>query len=132
MQANDLSLSIHNPILIYSFLGLYGVLTVMILAYVHTRFRSATRTLKVLQTEWTSAESRHAGFVGKAQEQISKLAVPAAGAPALKRSSMSGDLRSQVVAMGRKGFSPTEIARSCGLQEGDVDVLLGMARLQSR
>src|SRR5712692_10480746 len=75
--ANDLNLSIHNPILIYSFLALYGMLTVLILTYVHAKFRTATKTLKLLTTEWQGAESRHAGFVGAAHEQLSKLTVAA-------------------------------------------------------
>ena len=48
----------------------------------------------------------------------------------MKNVGLSFDLRNQVVAMGKKGFKPLEIARSCGLHEGEVDVLLSMARLQ--
>ncbi len=130
MQANDLSLSAHNPMLIYTVLALYGLLTIAVLAYVRTRFRTATGILKTLQVEWDNAESRHAGFVGKAQEQIAKLAVPAPVVAAVKNVGLSFDLRNQVVAMGKKGFKSLEIARSCGLHEGEVDVLLSMARLQ--
>ena len=129
MQANDLSLSAHNPMLIYTVLALYGLLTIAVLAYVRTRFRTATGILKTLQVEWDNAESRHAGFVGKAQEQIAKLAVPAPVVAAVKNVGLSFDLRNQVVAMGKKGFKSLEIARSCGLHEGEVDVLLSMARL---
>ena len=71
MLANDLSLSIRNPILIYSFLALYGLLTVLILTYVHAKFKVASKTLKLLQTEWTSAESKHANIVDIAQEHLS-------------------------------------------------------------
>jgi len=130
VQANDLSLSAHNPMLIYTVLALYGLLTIAVLAYVRTRFRTATGILKTLQVEWDNAESRHAGFVGKAQEQIAKLAVPAPVVAAVKNVGLSFDLRNQVVAMGKKGFKSLEIARSCGLHEGEVDVLLSMARLQ--
>ena len=48
----------------------------------------------------------------------------------VKASSVNIDIRNQVVAMGKKGFTATEIAKTCGMQEGDVEVLLGMARLQ--
>jgi len=130
VQVHDLSLSVHNPMLIYTVLALYGLLTIAVLAYVRTRFRTATGILKTLQVEWDNADSRHAGFVGKAQEQIAKLAVPAPVVAAVKNVGLSFDLRNQVVAMGKKGFKPLEIARSCGLHEGDVDVLLSMARLQ--
>lgn len=131
MLANDLNLSVHNPILIYSFLALYGLLTVLILFYVQGRFRQSNRALKTLMTEWSQAETRHAGFVGQAQEQISKLAVPTP-APTFfaRRDGIGFDVRNQVVAMAKRGLGATEIARSCGLQEGDVEVLLGMARLQ--
>jgi len=126
--ANDLNLSILSPILVYAALAAYGMLTLGVLAYVHSRFQFATKTLQSLKTEWDTAESRHAGIVGRAQEQISKLAVPA---PVLTPKPAVGlDMRHQVVAMGRKGFGTTDIAKVCNLPEGEVEVLLGMARLQ--
>src|SRR5207248_2084041 len=92
MPANDLSLSMHNPILIYSFLALYGLLTVLMLTYVHTKFRTATKTLKLLETEWQSADSRHAGFVGVAQDRLSKLAAaPPVPALPLRHTAVNGD-----------------------------------------
>lgn len=130
MQANDLNLSIHSPILIYSFLAAYGLMTVTLLVYVQSKFRYAAKVLQALQSEWSTADMRHVGFVGKAQEQIAKLSTPAPAPNPVNTSSMNLDIRNQVVAMGKKGFTTTEIARTCGLQEGDVDVLLGMARLQ--
>jgi len=132
VPANDLNLSIHNPILIYSFLALYGVLTVVVLSYVHAKFRFATKTLHMLQTQWASADSRHAGFVGKAQEQISKLSVAPVSVPVPApgpKASIGLDMRNQVVSMAKKGFATPEIARVCNLAEGEVEVLLGMARL---
>src|SRR6185295_9967737 len=124
--ANDLSLSIRNPILIYSFLALYGVLTVVILMYVHAKFRVASKMVKLLQTEWTSAESRHANFVGAAQEHLSKLAVPApapvqalpARMAQMARSAVGFDVRNQVVTMAKRGIGIADIARNCGLHEG--------------
>ena len=131
MLANDLNLSIHNPILIYSFLALYGLLTVFILTYVHAKFRTATKTLKLLETEWQSADSRHAGFVGAAHEQLSKLtAAPAVPALPARHTAVSFDLRNQVVAMAKRGIAAPEIGRSCGLNEGEVEVVLGMVRIQ--
>jgi hypothetical protein len=129
--ANDLKLSIHNPILIYSLLALYGMLTVVILTYVHAKFRTTAKTLKLLATEWESADSRHAGFVGAAQEQLSRLTV-AAPVPALPVRAMvvNSNLRNQVVAMAKRGIASPEIARSCGLHEGEVEVVLGMVRIQ--
>src|SRR5215471_3860773 len=133
MPANDLSLSIRSPILIYSFLALYGLLTVFILTYVHSRFRAAARTLKALQAQWTSAESAHATLVRAAQKQLATLTVsvpPPAPALAATRTRPVGlDVRNQVAAMARRGIGVADIARSSGLHEGEVDVLLSMARL---
>ena len=132
MLANDLKLSIHNPILIYSFLALYGLLTMLILTYIHTRFRVAAKTLKMLQTEWDNAESRHASIVGVAQEHLSKLAMapPTPAAAAVRTAGVGLDTRNQVVTMAKRGIGIGDIARSCGLHEGEVEVMLGMARLQ--
>ena len=131
MPANDLNLSIHNPVLIYSILALYGLLTVVVLIYVQAKFRFAAKTLKLLSTEWERAQSSHSGFVGAAQEQLSKLAMPRP-VPALpvRSASVNFDVRNQVVAMAKRGVASTEIARSCGLHEGEVEVVLGMVRLQ--
>ena len=132
MLASDSNLSIHNPILIYSFLALYGLLAVLILAYVHSRFRLAAQTLKVLQAEWTTAESAHATLVGTAQEQLAKLTISppphALTTPATRRP-VGFDVRNQVVAMAKRGIGIADIARNSGLHEGEVDVLLSMARL---
>jgi hypothetical protein len=97
-------------------------------AYVHSKFRNAGRSLQALQAEWQNAESKHTGFVGKAQEQIARLAIPAAQPQ--RTASLTLDTRRQVLAMGKRGVNVSEIARSCGMPEGDVDVLLGMSRLQ--
>jgi hypothetical protein len=131
--ANDLSLSIRNPMLIYSFLALYGLLTVLILTYVHSRFRVAAKMLKALQAEWSSAESTHATLVGTAQEQLAKLTVPAPpltmNIPATWTRPFGFHVRNQVVAMAKRGIGIADIARNSGLNEGEVDVLLSMARL---
>src|SRR5262245_41759428 len=126
--ANDSSLSIHNPILVYLFLGLYGLLMLLLVAYVHARFRTAAKALKVLQIEWQSAESKHTTFVGVAHEQLSKLSVPAM--PLSRSNGIGSEVRNQIVAMAKRGSTSNDIARTCGLREGEVDVILGMARLQ--
>jgi hypothetical protein len=131
--ANDLNLSIRNPILVYTFLAMYGLLTVLILTYVHARFRVASKTLKMLQNEWTNAESKHARIVGVAQEQLSKLSMPApamaVAAPVMRTAALTFDTRNQVVTMAKRGIGVSDIARNCGLHEGEVEVLIGMARL---
>jgi hypothetical protein len=113
-------------------LALYGVITLVIAMYVRAKFRVASKTLNLLKTEWDTAESRHADFVGVAQQQISKLAVPPppAPVPAARPAVVGFDTRNQVVAMAKRGIGLNDIARACGLSEGEVEVLLGMARLQ--
>jgi hypothetical protein len=88
--------------------------------------------LKTLQTEWTTAESSHANFVGIAQQQLARLSVPPQPVIAVAPSRGAGvgfDLRNQVVAMAKRGIAIADIARNSGLNEGEVEVLLGMARL---
>src|SRR5688572_29711343 len=106
-----------NPVLVYSFLALYGVLTIVVLAYVQAKFRLATKTLLSLKTEWDSADTRHAGFVGLAQEKMSRLALPAAAPAASAKPAIGFEVRNQVVSMGRKGFSSLDIAKICNLPE---------------
>jgi len=129
---SDLSLSVRNPILVYSLLTLYGLLTIFLIVYVHRKFRTAAKTLKVLETQWQSAESKHANFVGDAQEKLSKFAAPAPGqqSPVAARNGGVGlDMRNQIVSMAKRGMRAGDIARACGLQEGEIEVILGMARL---
>jgi hypothetical protein len=126
--ANNLSLSIHNPILIYSFFAVYGLLMLSLLLYVHSKFRSASKTLTELRTEWQSAASQHSSFVGLAQERLAALSRPT---PLIARTSgLGADIRNHIVAMAKRGTAVHDIARTCGLYEGEIDVILGMARLQ--
>ena len=135
MLANASSLLTLNPIIVNMELGLYGLLFVGIFIYVHVKFRKAERLLKGLRQEWAGAESKHAGLLEVAQHRISRLG-SASGAtkPGPSDPSVSQavpvDTRNQITAMGRRGIPASEIARSCGLPEGEVDVLLSMARLQ--
>jgi len=103
----------------------------MLTTYVHAKFRSASKALKLLQTEWHSAETKHSSFVDLAQQSLSKLRIPAPAAAHVSRGSGIGfDLRNQILSMAKRGSTAQDIARTCGLQEGEVDVILGMARLQ--
>jgi hypothetical protein len=124
--ANDLN-PLLNPLVIYAALAVHGLILILVVAYVHSRFRNSGRLLQALKVEWAAAESKHTGFVGKAQEQIAKLAIPSQSA---RPAPLTLDTRRQVLAMGKRGVNVSEIARSCGMPEGDVDVLLGMSRLQ--
>jgi hypothetical protein len=133
--ANASSLLTLNPIIVNLELGLYGLLFVGIFIYVHAKFRRADRVLKALQKEWNGAESQHAGLIQIAQKRIARLnaepgdAKPSSAAPSVSQP-VTLDTRNQITAMGRRGIPVPDIARSCGLPEGEVDVLLSMARMQ--
>ena len=135
MLANASNLLTLNPIIVNLELGLYGLLFACIFIYVHMKFRKADRLLKALKKEWDGAESKHAGLMQFAQHRISKIgaepgvAKPAPATPSVSQA-VTPDTRSQITAMGRRGIPVSDIARSCGLPEGEVDVLLSMARMQ--
>jgi hypothetical protein len=133
--ANASSLLTLNPIIVNLELGLYGLLFVCIFIYVHMKFRKADCLLKGLKKEWDGAESKHTGFLKVAQHRISRLGEacevvkPGSPAPAVSQA-VPPDTRNQITARGRRGIPVPDIARSCGLPEGEVDVLLSMARMQ--
>ena len=124
MLANAFAVLTVNPIT-SAVLAFYGALLVAGLYFVHRKFSGASRLLNSLQTDWASAESNHRTLVEHARQHVTKLNP----APPVYRP-VTFDTRNQVVVMGRRGSSPTDIARACGLQEADVDVLLGMARIE--
>ena len=132
MSANALNQLTLNPIIVYATLGLYGLLFAFMFVYLHGRFRASSKILALLKTDWAAAESTHADLVGTAQEKIARLAVEipvkAQSQPVVK--TVTSDTRTQVVAMGKRGLGVAEIARTMGLPEGEVDVLLGLARMQ--
>jgi hypothetical protein len=130
--ANASSLLTLNPIIVNLELGLYGLMFVCIFIYVHVKFRKADRVLQALKEDWDGAESKHKDLVDFAQRRITRLVTePTVVKPfPVPTSTITTDTRNQVTAMGKRGISVSEIARSCGLPEGEVDVLLSMARMQ--
>ena len=135
MSVNASSLLTLNPTIVNLELGLYGLLFVCVFIYVHMKFRKADSLLKALKKEWDGAESKHAGLIQFAQHRITRLGAgpdvvkPFPAVPSTSQA-VPPDIRNQVAAMGRRGIPVSEIARSCGLPEGEVDVLLSMARMQ--
>lgn len=132
MSANALSQLTLNPIVVYAMLGLYGLLFAFMFLYLHSRFRASAKILALLKTDWAAAESTHADLVGTAQEKIARLAVeiPVKTQSQPTAKSVTSDTRTQVVSLGKRGLGVAEIARTTGLPEGEVDVLLGLARMQ--
>jgi DNA-directed RNA polymerase specialized sigma24 family protein len=133
VSANASSLLTLNPIIVYATLGLYGLLFAFMFVYLHSRFRTSSRVLSLLKTDWAHADSKHSELVGTAQERIARLSIEiparAQAEPQLMKA-VTADTRTQVVAMGKRGLGLPEIARNTGLPEGEVDVLLGLARMQ--
>src|SRR5262245_48468425 len=102
-----------NPIIIYSALGFYGLIIVAVLLYVYRKFSGANLLLESLRKDWESAESNHNKLLKQAKDHVSKLA-PApvssqAVSPVAPRA-VTFDTRNQVIAMGRKGFTATDIS----------------------
>ena len=137
MLENASSLLTLNPVIVYSTLALYVLLFAGMFLYLHGRFRAASRTLGFLKKDWASAQSEHSNLVEMARRRLAtlqksepapqpKVVMP----PMPVRQPVNTDTRSQVVAMGKRGMGTAEIARSAGLPEGEVDVILGMARMQ--
>ena len=119
--------------IIFAVLAIYGFAMALGLFYGDRRFRRAGKILDALQREWVDAESSHTNLMSTARERVSRFAWGAEGStgiPALARTPVSFDLRNQVVAMARKGASPLEISRICAIPLPDIDVLLGMARIE--
>jgi hypothetical protein len=85
-----------------------------------------------MQKEWVRAESAHAALLQEIRHRLANLTMETAAARtfAPEPAPVTEDVRNQVAAMGRRGIAASEIASSCGLPEGEVDVLLGMSRLQ--
>ena len=96
--------------------------------------RQAPRgALTTLDREWQDAQANFFKIADVARQQIGSMesAAPGVGIgqPA---GEISLDLRHQVTAMGKRGKNSSEIARTAGLTEAEVDVLLGMSRIAGR
>jgi DNA-directed RNA polymerase specialized sigma24 family protein len=133
VSANASSLLTLNPIIVYATLALYGLLFAVTFLYMHNRFRMSSRVLSLLKNDWADADSKHSELVETAQQRIARLSVEmpvrAQAEPQMLKT-VTSDTRTQVVAMGKRGLGLAEIARNTGLPEGEVDVLLGLARMQ--
>lgn len=136
MLENASNLLTLNPVIVYSTLALYGLLFAAMFLYLHGRFRAASRALGFLKKDWATAQTEHTGLVEVARKRLAGLTNPEPPPPkvvtpvATTRLLLNPDTRSQVVAMGKRGLATSEIAKSTGLPEGEVDVLLGLARMQ--
>jgi hypothetical protein len=132
MSVNASALSTVNPIVVYSVLGFYGILMSAALLYVYQKFSSANRFLCALKNDWETAQASHSDLLSEAKDKVSKLAPQpvAATTPSPRPRVVSFDTRNQVMSMGRKGLGASDIAQAFAMSEAEVDVLLGLARIQ--
>ncbi len=132
MSLSASSLSMLNPLIVNMELGLYGLLFAAIFLYVQRKFRKSGRLLREMQKDWVKAESAHADLLKEIHHRIANLSMESASAKSFAPDvpSVTSDMRHQVASMGRRGITASEIASTCGLPEGEVDVLLGLSRLQ--
>jgi hypothetical protein len=122
-----------SMIVIYA-LAAQAVLFALLLSFLYFRLGSTNRLIVTFQKNWATAEANHKTLVDEARVKLTELspAAPQANQFAItpKRGSLSSEIRTQVLALGRKGFTTADIARTCGLPENDIGVLLGFARIQ--
>ena len=123
--------SMPDEIGIYLALGLCGLSIIFLALHVQRRFVRASGALTNLNREWEDAQARFFKIAEAAQSQIGSLETE----PQLvSRQNPSGEIsfgvRNQVIAMGKSGSTAGEIARSAGLDEAEVNVLLGMSRVE--
>src|SRR4029079_7169064 len=122
-----------SMIVVYA-LAAQAVLFALLHSFMYFRLGSTNRLLVTFQDNWANAEANHKTLVHEAREKLTEFsaAAPQANQFAItpKRGSLSSEIRTQVLALGKKGFTTADIARTCGLPENDIGVLLGLARLQ--
>jgi hypothetical protein len=120
VPVSDLSLSVRNPILVYSLLTLYGLLSIFLIVYVHRKFRTAAKTLKVLEnpmakrriqnTQTSSATRRKSSRSSRRPLQDSSRGCRE------KRRRRTRHAQSDV-SMAKRGMRAGDIARACGLRK---------------
>ena len=136
MTTNGLLVSIPpEEIGIYLALCLCGLSIISLAYYVRRKFQLTSVALGTLNKEWQDAEASFFNIADVARQQISSLKSaplsPAVELPANQSAvAIDFDLRSRVVAMAKRGGEVSVIARSAGLTEAEVDVLLGMSRIE--
>ena len=133
MATNVFLLSTPEKIGIYLALALCGLSVLLLALHVRRRFMRASGALATLNREWESAQSRFFQIADVARQRIEDFSTaPAGTGPPEQSGGVSFDVRGQVAAMGKRGLPTPQIARSAGLSEGEVEVLLGMSRMAAR
>lgn len=116
-----------NMTTVYIVLSVCVAMTAASLLLVRAEFRRTGKMLRALKQEWDSAEGLFDTLAGEARDQLGRLAT---NSPTPRpNTTVTSDVRSSVRSMSKRGLSVTEISRTIGLPEGEVEVLLGCARL---
>ena len=133
MATNVFLLSTPDKIAIYLSLVLCGLSIILLALHVQRKFVRARGALATLDREWQDAQANFLKIADVARQQIGSME---SAAPSVRMVQPAGeislDLRNQVRAMGKRGKDSSEIARTAGLSEAEVDVLLGMSRIADR
>ena len=119
-----------DPRLLLGLFVVQGIALMSVLGYVWTRFRKTRLVIGAFQQQWEFAESNHKSLLVQARERVNSFSQPAPTQPIPGRLPLTAETRNHVAAMGRNGVSATEIARTCGIPENAVSVLLGFAQLK--
>ncbi len=135
MPTNVYLPSMPDQIGIYLALGLCGLSIIFLALHVQRKFVRASGALTALNREWEDAQARFFKIAEAAQKQIGSLEIePHLVGRQVSRQESSGEIsfavRNRVIAMGKSGATPGDIARSAGLEEAEVNVLLGMSRVE--
>ncbi len=133
MATNVFLLSMPDAIGIYLALALCGLAIIFLTIHVQYRFACARGALTTLNREWENAEAQFTNLAEIAQQKIGRLEnVPGGAISQEPGASIDSGIRNQVTAMSRSGAAARDIARTAGLNEADIDVILGMSRVEGR
>ena len=128
----DLGTSL-NMLFIFG-LAAQALLFGLLVFFLYFRLRSTHRLIRTFRHDFSSAESNHRTLVDEARGRLAELSPAIAPAKQFaitpKRGALSSEIRNQIAALGKKGFTIADIARTCSIPESDIGVLLGFARLQ--
>ena len=135
METNVFLLSTPEKIGIYLTLGLCGLLVMLLALHAQRKFSRASRalgTLNTLNKEWEEAQTKFFEAEAQAQDHVGALSLAQHSAtPEAPSAEIGFDLKNQVTSMAKRGAATAAIARSANLTEAEVDVVLGMARLDA-
>ena len=130
MGTNVFLLSMPDAVGIYLALGLCGLSIVFLALHVQRKFVRASGVLTRLNREWQDAQAQFLNLAEVAQRQMANQPVHDKAPPREPGGEISAGLRKQITTMSRNGAAAEDIARTAGLSEAEINVLLGMSRVE--